>query len=98
MRSGFDFSVPKYGMTSNKVCFQLNSQKKKKSYLELKEGIKGISLERNAFHFVASLVNSAKPKESCLKFSYRAIQEKFIPMLFSDSRKSGVFLIYITEG
>jgi len=96
MRSGFDFSVPKYGMTSNKVCFQLNSHTKK-SYLELKEGIKGISLERNAFHFVASLVNSAKPKESCLKFSYRAIQEKFIPMLFSDSRKSGFFL-YITEG
>lgn len=41
MRSGFDFSVPKYGMTSNKVCFQLNSQKKKKIISGVERGYQG---------------------------------------------------------
>lgn len=62
MRIGFDFSIPKY----DKFSFQSNSQKKP-AYVELR---KEIGLQVNAFHFVISVVNSAKPEERCFKCSY----------------------------
>lgn len=43
------------------------THKKKPAYVELR---KEIGLQVNAFHFVISVVNSAKPEERCFKCSY----------------------------
>lgn len=43
------------------------THKKTPTYLEHR---KEIDLQVNAFHFVIPLVNSAKPKERCFKYSY----------------------------
>lgn len=76
MRIGFEFSIPKY----DKFSFQSNTHTKKKkqqypTYLELR---KEIGLQVNAFHFVVSLVNPAKPKERCFKCSYIIIHDIII--------------------